>query len=1193
MKKRLLSLVLAWAVCLTMLPAVALAADSVDVDVYLRTLDSQTTDSPEQKNFVKIPEDQLETLGLKQSMARDEGYANRDGDGNWIFYAKPVSSVAATYANKTYARGSNAVNAVVEDVKTSLESDTFKPQPGVELYFNQIKSGVTWDTLSWSQNSGSFYNSWHLNGELHFYKAAFDLNYTGADNENTALTRYEVVGTNISSGLPDRPAREGYTFEGWYTAKDGGDAITSIPELTSDATYYAHWTEQTVQEHKHAVGENNEITFTAWDEENSLPNTAGSYYLTKNVTLSQSWAPTGTVTLCLNGHSITATGNFDAIAVSGSANLALTDCQTEQGMITHESGKKGRGVHVISGTFNMYGGNITGNTVDGTSLSNTTNNTTAGGGVRVAGGTFNMYGGSITNNKATANGGGIDIYNKQTLTMTGGTISGNESLAYGGGINTSNDTPFVMTGGTITGNTAVTGGGGVHLYNSMTLSGNVEIYDNYKGTQANKTANDNVYLDTKSYEIIIATPALNNQHPIGVTTQDPPSLNNPTAFATRASDNDKTHFTSDVSGYTVVYDSNDNGLYLKAHQWTYTANAENKTISAECSNCGEDGGTLTLSAAGATYDGNPHPATVTPDAWQAGQYTVTYGDTLGTTAPTNAGDYTATLTIGNTSVSVGYTIEKADSRFITEPTVKTDLIYNGEEQELIVPGTTNDGTILYRRENGINGYTEYSSKVPTAKDARTYNIQYKLVGDENHNDSEFSVMATIAKRAVAVPTPNTAALTYNGQEQRYEPIYAEGDENYILNLDSVRKDADTYTGKFHLPDWSNLYWANPDNPDDTSDTTDKPYTFTINPAALTVTPNALSKTVGASDPELTYIVSGAQNDEKPAFEGKLSRTAGETVGTYEIGKGTLALQDNGTFKASNYTLALSTDPVSFTINARASSGGSHSSGSSTPKYAVTIPSGTTGGTAKSSVSSAAGGSTVTITVTPADGYKVDKVSAADSKGNSIKVTDKGDNKYTFTMPSSKVTVTPTFSKIEETKPETIPFDDVSANDYFYDAVKWAADKGITGGVSSNLFAPEDGCTRAQIVTFLWRAAGSPEPKALSSFTDVSADAYYAKAVAWAVENGITVGTTDTTFSPDDICTRAHGVTFLYRAIKAAAPAGESVFTDVPVSAYYADAVKWATEQGITKGISSTLFGPDAACTRAQIVTFLYRLYGGK
>ncbi|MEE0153604.1 MAG: S-layer homology domain-containing protein, partial [Agathobaculum butyriciproducens] len=173
------------------------------------------------------------------------------------------------------------------------------------------------------------------------------------------------------------------------------------------------------------------------------------------------------------------------------------------------------------------------------------------------------------------------------------------------------------------------------------------------------------------------------------------------------------------------------------------------------------------------------------------------------------------------------------------------------------------------------------------------------------------------------------------------------------------------------------------------------------------------------------------------------------------------------------------------------------------------------------------------------------------------------------------------------------FTDVHAEDYYYDAVLWAAQKGITGGMSDTLFAPNAACTRAQIVTFLWRAAGSPEPSALSDFADVPSDKYYAKAVAWAVENGITNGTTDTTFGPDDICTRAHGVTFLYRAAKVTASVGASAFTDVADSAYYADAVKWATEQGITNGISSSLFGPHNNCTRAHIVTFLYRMYGSK
>ena len=216
------------------------------------------------------------------------------------------------------------------------------------------------------------------------------------------------------------------------------------------------------------------------------------------------------------------------------------------------------------------------------------------------------------------------------------------------------------------------------------------------------------------------------------------------------------------------------------------------------------------------------------------------------------------------------------------------------------------------------------------------------------------------------------------------------------------------------------------------------------------------------------------------------------------------------------------------------------------------------------------------------------VKVLDQSNKEVKL-NQTNGKYTFTMPAGKVTIKADF--IAQTA--DLIFADVSADAYYYEAVKWAADKRITGGIGDSLFAPNQSCTRAQIVTFLWRAAGSPEPKQLSTFGDVPADAYYAKAVAWAVENGITDGTSDTTFAPGTICTRAHGVTFLSRAAKANTASGNSNFADVDVNAYYASAVKWATEQGITKGISSTLFGPDATCTRAQIVTFLYRLYGSK
>ena len=178
----------------------------------------------------------------------------------------------------------------------------------------------------------------------------------------------------------------------------------------------------------------------------------------------------------------------------------------------------------------------------------------------------------------------------------------------------------------------------------------------------------------------------------------------------------------------------------------------------------------------------------------------------------------------------------------------------------------------------------------------------------------------------------------------------------------------------------------------------------------------------------------------------------------------------------------------------------------------------------------------------------------------------------------------------ETQPSQKGFNDVKPGDYFYDAVNWAVEKGITTGTSATTFSPNASCTRAQIVTFLWRASGSPEPKTASNpFTDVAANAYYCKAVLWAVENGITTGTSATTFSPDAPCTRAQGVTFLWRANGSKAASAAASFTDVASDAYYAPAVAWAAEQNVTSGVGNGLFSSDTTCTRAQIVSMLYRL----
>ena len=299
---------------------------------------------------------------------------------------------------------------------------------------------------------------------------------------------------------------------------------------------------------------------------------------------------------------------------------------------------------------------------------------------------------------------------------------------------------------------------------------------------------------------------------------------------------------------------------------------------------------------------------------------------------------------------------------------------------------------------------------------------------------------------------------------------------------------------------------------------------------------------------------------------------------------------NGWYDGSKFYAAGASYKVSATATLNASwSYISSGSSSYDPTYSVSTPSKTENGSVTVSPKSASKGDTVTITVKPDSGYVLETLTVTDKNGDELKLTDKGNGKYTFTMPGSKVEVKATF--MEDNSVLNF-FYDVPNGAYFYEAVKWAVDKGITNGLSDTMFGPYESCTRAQIVTFLWRATGSPEPKTASSFTDVPANAYYAKAVAWAVENGITNGMTATMFAPDATCTRGQSVTFLYRALKGTA-SGSTNFTDVQSDAFYADAINWAVANNVTNGTSNTTFSPNADCTRAEIVTFLYRAYQGK
>ena len=424
---------------------------------------------------------------------------------------------------------------------------------------------------------------------------------------------------------------------------------------------------------------------------------------------------------------------------------------------------------------------------------------------------------------------------------------------------------------------------------------------------------------------------------------------------------------------------------------------------------------------------------------------------------------------------------------------------------------------------------------------------------------------TIVPRKVAIPAADPTVFTYDGSAKTYG---ISDTADYTVTGNS-QTNAGDHTVTVALRDKATTAWA-----DGTA--ADKTYTFTIKQA----TP--------IGEPAYTKITTS----------GKTLADAGLTVtgSTLKPDAGTLEWVDDAgnvlpdtTTVAANTTYKWRFTPTntnyttltgSIKLYHKSSSSGGGSSHSS--RYTITVDS-VKHGTITVSPKSAYKGDTVTVTVKPDKGYELDTLKVLDKDGDKVKITEKK-GKYTFTMPASKVTIK---GKFVEEAPEQI-FADVPVDAYCYEAVKWAANEGITGGIGNNLFAPGLPCTRGQIVTFLWRAAGSPAPKSMSSFADVAEDAYYAKAVAWAVENGITGGTGNGKFSPDATCTRAQAVTFLYRASGSPAVSGSAAFSDVAADAYYADAVKWAEKNGITGGIGGGLFGSGDNCTRGQIVTFLYR-----
>ena len=489
---------------------------------------------------------------------------------------------------------------------------------------------------------------------------------------------------------------------------------------------------------------------------------------------------------------------------------------------------------------------------------------------------------------------------------------------------------------------------------------------------------------------------------------------------------------------------------------------------------------------------------------------------------------------------------------------------------------------------GATSYNEIRDKLAALSVGQTGDIDYTFAANGNYTGTitgkiHFTIVNLPAATVVTPPKSKTD-LVYNGTEQALitAGVATGGTMQYSLDgstwSDSIPKgkDAKPYTVYYRVKgDASHSDYIPSSNT----------VSVSIDKKPATVTPKSFTITKGDAIPtfELTYtgLVSGdtLTPSATPTFtcfesDGTTPVSTSTPAGTYTI---TWTNESTTTFAGEdNYDLT-KTATATLTIENPSSGGVS--------TYAITVKD-AENGNVTASRKSASKGTTVTLTVTPDKGYVLDTIKVLDSKDKEIKLTEK-DGKFTFAMPASKVTVETSFKA--EAPVVKHPFTDVPEGSWYEDAVIWAVDKGVTSGTSATTFDPDGICTRAQAVTFLWRAAGSPAPTTVSMpFTDVKAGSWYYDAVLWAVEKDITKGTSDITFSPDLNCSRGQIVTFLWRAAGSPAVSGNAAFTDVVADAYYAHAVLWAVKAGVTNGSSATTFSPDADCSRAQIVTFIYR-----